>query len=167
MNSETVQIPPWWMVVIFGKNPRRTLLRLSLLVALTFILFKFLVLPIQVSGVSMEPAYLNGKVNFVNQLAYTWARPKRFDVVAIRMPGQRSMLLKRIVGLPGERVALRGGFVYVNGDRLEEPYVRLKGFYPPKETTLEPDHYFVIGDNRSVSVYLPVPVWQIVGKVMF
>ncbi len=156
------------MRAIFGRHPRRTLIRLSLLVALTVVLFKFFILPIQVSGSSMEKTYLDGRVNFVNRLAYTWAKPRRGDVVAIRVPTERDMLLKRIVGLPGERVALFDGEVFINGKRLDEPYVRLKHGYGMKELPpLEPNYYFVIGDNRKISVYFPVPVWQIVGKVMF
>src|SRR5262245_30550408 len=115
MKADIVETPVWWMRVIFGRHPRRTLLRLSLLVALTIVIFKFFVLPIQVSGLSMVPTYTDGKVNFVNQLAYVWAKPKRGDVVAIRMPTERDMLLKRIVGLPGERVAMWGGRIWING----------------------------------------------------
>ena len=156
------------MRVVFGRNPRRTFIRLTLLVVVTIVLFKFFVIPIQVSGLSMNPSYIDGKVNFVNQLAYTWSKPKRGDVVAIRVPGERDMLLKRIVGLPGERVALLNGSVFINGHRLKEPYVALKsGYTMPETPPLEPDFYFVIGDNRSVSVYFPVPAWHIVGKVLF
>lgn len=155
------------MRVVFGRNPRRTLIRLFLIVLVMVALFKFLVVPIQVSGVSMEPTYINGKVNLVNQLAYVWKKPRRGDVVAIRMPAERDMLLKRIVGLPGERVALIRGSVYINGRRLDEPYVRLKGGFFHREVTIEEDHYFVIGDNRNLSVFLQVPSWNILGKVIF
>ncbi len=156
------------MRMIFGRHPRRTLIRLSLLVSLTVIIFKFLILPIQVSGLSMTPTYSDGKVNFVNQLAYVWAKPKRGDVVAIRMPAERDMLLKRIVALPGERVAMHRGRIRINGEEIDEPYLRRwKGGLGFKEVPVEPDHYYVVGDNRGISVHFPVPIWQIVGKVMF
>ena len=167
MKTDAAEIPVWWMRVIFGRHPRRTLMRLCLLVALTIILFKFFVLPIQVSGFSMEKTYHDGKVNFVNRLAYTWTKPKRGDVVAIRMPNERDMLLKRIVALPGERVAMQRGRIYINGKELDEPYIRGKGGLGFTEVNVEPEHYYVVGDNRAVSVYFQVPVWRIVGKVMF
>ena len=167
MKADGLEMPVWWMRVIFGRHPRRTLIRLSLLVALTVVLFKFFILPIQVSGRSMEPTYIDGKVNFVNQLAYVWAKPKRGDVVAIRMPTERDMLLKRIVALPGERVAMWRGRIWINGKQIEEPYLRWKGGLRFDEVKVDPDHYYVVGDNRGISVYFPVPIRQIVGKVMF
>jgi signal peptidase I len=153
--------------MVFGRHPRRTLVRLLILVLATTVLFKFIILPIQVSGLSMMPTYQNGKVNFVNQLAYTWHKPQRGDVVAIRMPSERDMLLKRIVGLPGERIALIRGDVYVNGRKLEEPYMKKKRGLSNREIVVEEDHYFVIGDNRDVSVFLQAPAWNIVGKAIF
>ena len=78
------------------------------------------------------------------------------------------MWLKRIVGLPGERVALLGDRVWIDGRPLDEPFVLFPGrFVPPRQFTVEPDHYFVIGDNRNVSEFRQVPVWQLVGKVLF
>jgi len=169
MKTVSMQKPPWWIWIVFGRRPQRTLIRVTLLVALTFLVFKFLVIPIQVTGMSMAPTYQSGRINFVNQLAYAWSKPKRGDVVVVRTPGERYILLKRIVGLPGERVALREGKVWINGDLLDEPYMRRpwKQGISYREITVEPDHYFVVGDNRGVSVFRPVPIWQIVGKVMF
>ena len=170
MNSVTIDSqnsPAWWMRLIFGRHPRRTLIRLVLLVGLSVLLFKFLLLPIQVSGLSMEPTYINGKINFINRLSYAWSKPQRGDVVAIRSRVGNELLLKRIVGLPGETVAMQRGVVFINGERLEEPYVKLRGSFQMPEFKLEEDHYFVIGDNRGVSVYFPVPIWKILGKVLF
>jgi signal peptidase I len=168
MQAESLETPVWWMRVIFGRHPRRTLIRLTLLVALTIVLFKFFILPIQVSGRSMEPTYAHGRVNFVNQLAYVWAKPKRGDIVAIRVPGERDMLLKRIVALPGEHVSMKRGEIYIDGEPIEEPYIRRwKRGLDFEERAVEPDHYYMVGDNRGLSVYFQVPVWQIVGKVIF
>jgi signal peptidase I len=153
--------------MVFGRNPRRTLIRLLLLVVTSVVLFKYILLPIQVTGLSMAPTYLNGKVGLVNQMAYKWNKPKRGDVVAVRVPGEKDLLLKRIVALPGEKVALWNGRVFVNRQELEEPYVKTQGPFRMRELELEEDHYFVIGDNRNVSVYFQVPAWNIVGKVVF
>ena len=169
MNTVTEQDPPWWMRLIVGRRPRRTLLRLFVLVSLSVVVFRFVLLPIEIKGMSMRPTYTDGKVNFVNRLAYKWSKPKRSDVVAIQIPGE-GVLLKRIVGLPGERIALVNGKVYVNAKPLEEPYVRNKGegaISLATAITLEKAHYFVIGDDRDVTIARQVPGWEILGKVVF
>src|SRR5258706_6563553 len=112
--------PPLWMRVVFGRYPKRTLIRLTCLVVTTFVLFRFVLIPIRVSGFSMLPTYKEGRVSVVNHLAYRWKRPQRGDVVAVRLPEENNIvLLKRIVGLPGERVRLDHGRVLINGKLLE------------------------------------------------
>jgi signal peptidase I len=159
------------MRFIFGRNPRRTLLRLTSLVILSLILFRFILIPIRVSGFSMLPTYRDGKVNFINHQAYRWAKPKRGDVVAFRVPEEGNVvLLKRIVGLPGERIRVREGKVYINGELLAEPYVYPKGRpggSTRREIKLRDDEYFVMGDNRGISVFREIPQHYIIGKVLF
>ncbi len=161
--------------MIFGRNPKRTLIRLVCLVTLSIVLFRFVLIPIRVSGLSMAPTYKDGKVSLVNHLAYRWKKPQRGDVVAFWYVPDRVVLLKRIVGLPGERVQILQGHVYVNGQMLEEPYARLQnksllGPSPPPRTdpiTLKPGEYYFIGDNRPISVYGMVRESLILGKVIF
>jgi signal peptidase I len=78
--------------------------------------------------------------------------------------------VKRIVGLPGERVAIAGGFVRVNGTQLSEPYVLSRKPWDYDEVTLGPREYFVIGDNRGVASrgdFGRVDASRIVGKLLF
>jgi signal peptidase I len=158
--------------MVIGRRPKRTLARLGILVVLTLVFLKFFI-PIKVSGVSMAPTYLDGRVNLVNKLAYRWQKPKRGDVVAIRLAGERVMLLKRIIALPGERVAIRAGVVEIDGRSLDEPYVKFRKDprWDRPEKVLQEDEYLVIGDNRSMSDeyhdYGNVYEFQIVGKVLF
>jgi signal peptidase I len=158
---------PLWMRVIFGKNPNHTLARMIMVIIVSLVAFKFLFLPIRIEGRSMEPTYRDGRLNLVNQLAYVRARPQRGDVVAIRSANDRILILKRVIGLPGDTVELIDGMVKINGEAIDEPYVRIKGKDIRPPGTLDEDHYFVIGDNRNVTDYGEIRFWRIVGKVIF
>ena len=143
---------PWWIWITIGRSPRRTLIRLSVLVLITFVTFKFFVALIHVEGVSMAPTYRDGEIRFVNKLAYLRSKPQRGDVVAIKLAGGRVLLLKRIIGLPGDRVSIVRRAVFINGQPLAEPYLKLKPIpWLVPEFTVKDHHYFVIGDNRSMN----------------
>ncbi len=94
--------PHWLQVISVGRNPRNTLIRILILVVVCSLLFHFVLLPVKVDGISMQPTYKNRSVNIVNRWAYLWHEPRRGDVVAVRFTGLHEMLMKRIIGLPGE-----------------------------------------------------------------
>ena len=148
--------PHWLQVLAIGRRPRATLVRILVLSAVCFVTFKFVLLPIRVVGISMEPTYHDRRVNCVNRLAYLFHEPRRGDVVAIRFsrPGPLAnpseMLLKRIVGLPGETVAFHAGHVYINGQLLDEPYLKKPCDWEHEAVLCDPDQYYVVGDNRSM-----------------
>ena len=106
---------------VFGQNPRRTAVRVLVLAAVSFITFRWVLIPIRTEGSSMLPTYTPDRLHFVNRLAYGAGGPARGDVVAIQMAGPHVVYVKRIVGLPGERVAIAGGQVQINGTALAEP----------------------------------------------
>jgi len=133
-----------------GRNPRFTLVRACVLAAVAIAVFKFILLPVRVTGGSMEPTYHDTRVNFINRLAYWHREPHRGDVVGIRFAGHRVMLLKRVVGCPGELVGFQNGRVSINGEVLDEPYVKLPSDWSRTPVQLGPDEYFVVGDNRSM-----------------
>jgi signal peptidase I len=90
-------------------------------------------------------------VNFVNRLAYLFHEPRRGDVVAIRMPaGEHVMYMKRIVGLPGETVTFRKGYLYINGQPVEEQYLKLRGTWDHEPEQDRSDEYYFVGDNRDM-----------------
>jgi signal peptidase I len=146
----------WVRVVIIGRNWKLTLARLAVLVVTCIVVFRLILLPVRVEGISMQPTYRNGSVNFVNRLAYWRHGPKRGDVVGIRLSDPSIMwpslmYLKRVIGLPGETVTFVNGTVYINGRALNEPYE------PPNDcdwdlppVKLGPTEYFVVGDNRAM-----------------
>lgn len=163
--------PHWFQVIAFGRNPRYTLIRIAVLIVTCFVLFHFVFLPVRVDGISMLPTYKNGSLNLVNRLAYLWHEPQRGDVVSVRFaPGDHVMLMKRIIGLPGETVEFQDGTVFINGKPLPEPYEKLPSHWtlPPKK--LDADEYFIVGDNRSMPWQLHtfgrVERDHIVGKVL-
>lgn len=140
-----------------GRNPRTTLVRLAITLVLVFVGFRMSIQPILVQGISMQPTYRDGQRRFLNKLAYRFSPPQRGDVIGIREAGKQVLLLKRVVGLPGERLRIVQGTVLINGDPLEEPYllpptngVRNPAPWNLQEVRLGQDEHYVIGDNRSM-----------------
>lgn len=158
---------------IFGRNPTWTIVRILFVILVTLVLFKFVLLPIRVTGDSMLPTYRNGEVKFVNKLAYLRQDPERGDVVAVEYAGRQVLLLKRVIAVPGEIFEVRNGEVWINGERLSEPYVRGKipanedrSLGQTKPILLGPDEYMILGDNRNLSEGYFNRKNQIIGKVL-
>jgi signal peptidase I len=147
---EQRRLPRWVRIIVMGRNPKNTLMRVAILIVVSIVVFTFILLPIRVEGISMLPTYRDRSVNFVNRLAYLRHEPQRGDVVSIRLAGLHRMYLKRIIGLPGETVAFEKGRVLINGEVLDEPYQKspCDWYYPPVK--LGPDEYFAVGDNRTM-----------------
>jgi signal peptidase I len=127
----------------------------------------FLAQATQVLGQSMEPTLHSSQRVVIEKVTYRFHGPRRGDVVVINASGQSEMLIKRVVGLPGETIEVKDGHVYVNGARLEESWTMKPGggHYGPR--TVPPLHVFVLGDNRGASNdsrnFGPVPIEEIVG----
>ena len=157
--------------LVFGANPRHTAIRVAVLVAAAVVVFGVVLLPVRLSGISMEPTYNDGALNFANRLAFTWRQPARGDVVALRMAGPSVVYVKRIVGLPGERVEIAMGTVIIDGEPLLEPTVVYRAPWNVPALTLGDDEYFVIGDNRAMAVqnhdFGRTSRDRIVGKMLF
>jgi signal peptidase I len=169
-NSTAGSKPHWFHIVALGRKPRNTLIRIAILVAACFVVFKFILLPVRVEGISMLPTYKNRSWNFINRFAYCRHEPRRGDVVGIRLAGYHLMFLKRIVGLPGETVAFENGRVLINGKMLDEPYEKWKCDWTLPPEKIETNEYFVVGDNRTMPPedhkFGRVDRNRIVGKVL-
>lgn len=138
--------------IMIGKNPRRTL-RVALLLALvTFVVCRYVVLPVRVQGLSMEPTFRNRSMHLAYMLKYAKNAPRRADIVLISMSGRGTMYMKRVLALPGERISFMGGQLFINGEPINEGYLKKKGSWTMPEMSLRPDEYFVAGDNRSVDI---------------
>jgi signal peptidase I len=168
--SKPPQSPRWVRIVMIGRNPKATLVRVAVLVMTCFIVFKFVLLHIRVEGISMLPTYPDHSKHFVNRLAYLWHEPQRGDVVGIRLAGPHVMYMKRIIGLPGETVSFVDGRVLINGEVLDEPYEKTACDWNRAPVKLGPDEYFVVGDNRTMPeenhVFGKVERSRIVGKTV-
>jgi len=128
--------------------------------------------PGQVSGISMQPRIDSDEYVLINALSYRFARPERGDIVAFRHErAAPSVYLKRVIGLPGDHVAISGGIVSVNGVPLDEPYVRFRDTRSFATVVVPQAAYYVLGDNRANSddsrFWGFVPEADLIGRVMF
>jgi signal peptidase I len=168
--------PGWLQIVLIGRRPKYTLIRILVLVSVVALTTKFVLLPIRVEGISMEPTYRNHKIDCVNRLAYLLHQPMRGDVVAIRfsepdsLATPKELLMKRIIGLPGENVAFHEGRVYINGHLLDEPYLKSTCDWEHAPILCGPGQYYVVGDNRTMPFEYHVQGRadrdRIIGKVL-
>jgi len=127
--------------------------------AVTFLLALAIALPIRafvfspfvVDGHSMDDTLANREVMFTTKYDYRLGDPSRFDVVICRYPGRRENFVKRVVGVPGDTVAVQNGDLYINGERYDEEYIKHRPNYSMEAYTVQADEYFVLGDNRANS----------------
>jgi signal peptidase I len=173
-----------------GKRPPasrgRTVLEYAVLavvaISVALLIQAFLVKPYRIPSISLEDTLLIGDRVLVDRISWRFSDPQRGDIVVFYPPFAGPVLIKRIVGLPGETISLKDGAVYVDGRRLDEPYVRVVDGAPvPSEPfsngqpwslqepyTVPADNYFVMGDNRVDSgdsrEFGPVQRAQMVGR---
>ena len=124
------------------------------IIILIIILLKMYVIsPIRVNGTSMDPTLENGDIMILNKIGYRITKIKRFDIVVIKYKDE--LLIKRVIGLPGEKIKYVNNTFYVNGKKLDEEFDKTYTYnFSLKEigsTTVPDDSYFVLGDNREVS----------------
>ena len=162
-----MSLPRW----IAGANPRRTLIRVVVLVGVSYVVFGFVLLPVRGVGISMEPTIGSGDLIFINRLAYRFRPPQRGDIIAVRLAGRSVVYVKRLIALPGERVKIEAGAVSVDGAYLDEPYANKRDDWWLTEVTLGPDDYFVVGDNRSMRMenheFGTAPLARLIGPKAF
>ena len=122
-----------------------------------------------VQGPSMQPNLYYDQRVMVEKVTYRLIHgPRRGDVVIVDVPGEEEPLIKRVVALSGETVEVRGGYVFINGQLLEEPWTTQQGGPNYASTLVPPLHVFVLGDNRGSSrdsrSFGPVSVDQLIGR---
>lgn len=134
----------------------------------------FVIEPFIVPTPSMSPTLLVGDKVIVNKLEYEFTSVKRGDIVAIYSPLEKKNLVKRVIGISGETISFsEDDFVYIDGNKLEEPYLpeSVIPAYEVKTYKLGSNEFFVMGDNRNNSadsrVFGPISIEKIFGKVIF
>ncbi|WP_168122272.1 signal peptidase I [Paenibacillus sp. HB172176] len=96
---------------------------LVIAVVLVFFIRQFLFSPYIVDGPSMHPNFQTGERLIVNKILYTFEEPKRGEVVVFNVPEQGRKFIKRVIGVPGDKVRLEGDDLYINDEKVEEPYI--------------------------------------------
>ncbi len=147
----------------------RELIETLILTLVVFLLIRFALPNFRIEGFSMEPNFHDGQYLFVNKLEYAVHPPERGDVVVFLPPNSTTRdFIKRVIGLPGERVEIIDGAVQINGVPLAEPYPLNPGSYSFGPVTVGEDEYFVLGDNRNNSSdshsWGMLPAKKIIGK---
>ena len=147
-------------------------LSISLLVAGLIIVFLYQ--PVKVEGTSMQPGLSDQERIFINKFVYRLEPIERGDIVVFRYPGDTSKsYIKRVIAVGGDRVAIDDGRVYVNGQRVHEPYVpqQYRDSRSMDPLVVPKGSYFVLGDHRSSSSdsrdFGPVERKYIYGKAVF
>jgi signal peptidase I len=133
----------------------------------------FVVRPLAVASGSMSPTICQGDWVFVDVWDHDIAGLSRGDLVAVRAPGAEGPLVKRVAGLPGDTVAINDALLYVNKQRVDEPYVDVAAidalYYGP--VVVPDDAILVLGDARASSVdsraFGPVPGDGVIGRVLY
>lgn len=148
-----------------------------LALVLVVVIRLFVFQPFVVSGNSMEPNFNNGDYLIIDELSYLFSEPERGDVVVLRFPkDETQFFIKRVIGLPGERVEISQNKVKIYSDSdpagkvLREDYLASGTVTAGNETiVLKSDEYFVLGDNRASSsdsrIWGVLPRRDIIGKV--
>jgi signal peptidase I len=124
----------------------------AIIIAIFIVVFIFQ--PVKVEGTSMQPRLVDQERIFVNRFIYRFSDVQRGDVVVFWFPRDQSKsFIKRVVGVPGDRVEIRRGIVFVNGSRIIEPYLEpeFQDFRSFDNAIVPPGHYFVLGDHRNSS----------------
>lgn len=128
--------------------------------AVAIFLFVYLLIlqPHKIKGQSMEPNFHDAEFLLTDKVTYRFNEPERGDVIVFKAPPDgKEEFIKRIIGLPGEKISVKGGSIYINDQRLDEPYLEDKStlggnfLSEGQEYTVKPDEYFVLGDNRDHS----------------
>jgi len=126
------------------------LLRIAVVAVTAFIIFKFVFIPFRIQGESMAPTYVTGSFNFCFALRYLFPKPAPSDIVLVQMAEQNVMLLKRIVATAGQSVEFKEGQLFVDGKKINEPYVSGQSDWNIPLTVVKPGHVYVVGDNRGM-----------------
>ena len=156
----------------------REVAEVVVLAVILYVGISFAVQAVHVEGLSMYATLDNNVYLIANKIDYRLHAPQRGDIVILRPPTNNSTdFIKRIIGLPGERILIRSGVVYINGHRLDEPYLPeawVSDTNWPENSSgrvLGADEYFVMGDNRNRSqdsrFFGPISRDRIDGKAWF
>lgn len=170
-------------ILIYLDDIIETIVTCLISVVVCLILVNYLFMPVRVDGTSMYPQLKNNQIGFASIIGKNTKGIERFDIVVIYVEQKNENLVKRVIGLPGEKISFVGDTLYVNDvavaqDFLDQQYVDEQTaisytglFTNDFEVQLNEDEYFCLGDNRLVSLdsryYGPFSLEQIKAKSIF
>lgn len=160
------------------KVKTKQLFQILLAVFITALILRiFFIDSFTVKGDSMAPTILDGDYVFVDKISYYFKNPGREDIIVAKPRSRPEKIIKRIIGLPGERIEISEGHIYIKENRqdtgkiLKEEYLNLPATPAIGITTikLDPKEFFALGDNRYISIDSrelgPIDGWDIYGRV--
>lgn len=158
----------------FRSHVRSWLRDLAISIAASAFIIVWIYQPVRVEGTSMQPRLHDNDRLFINKFVYSFEKIERGDVVVFHYPGDPAKsYIKRVIALPGDDLRIEDGTVYVNRQRLAEPYVppRFEDSRSVAQKIIPAGSYWVMGDHRSISSdsrdFGPVPRGLIYGKAAF
>ena len=136
---------------------------------IAFIIITFIGQVTVVRGASMEPTLHNNERLIANKISYRFESPKRSEILIFKPPLEiKRNYIKRIIGIPGDKIEIIKGEIYLNDNKLEENYIEYKSYEDLSAVLVPDDSFFVLGDNRSNSsdsrYWGFVPRKNVVGK---
>ena len=120
-----------------------------IIVVVVILIRTFIITPALVDGASMDNTLKDGQLVIINKFSMIVSKPKRFDIVVVKNNDSHDKIIKRVIGLPNEKIVYRDNNLYINGELYKEDYVL--GNTTDYEVETGEDEYFVLGDNREVS----------------
>lgn len=136
------------------------------IVVVVVLIRTFIITPVRVDGDSMKNTLKNGDI----LLLYKLGSINRLDIIVLDEEKDNEKIIKRVIGLPGETVAIKKGKIYVNDKVIDDEYAYGETSDYDK-VTLEDDEYFILGDNRLISkdsrYFGPIKKSEIKGKIVF
>lgn len=146
--------------------------------AIMVMIYLFIMSPQEISGASMETNFHNGEFILTNKIEYKFTDPKRGDIVIFKSPRNKEIdYIKRVIALPGETIRLSNSIFFINGKKVDEPYLApgtytFGGSFLIENTdfVVPKGKYFVVGDNRPHSSdsreFGPIAKEDFIGKAL-
>ena len=130
------------------KNALKEISSYLIIIIVVLLIKSFIFTLVRVNGSSMDKTLHEGNIMILNLLDHSFERE---DIIVADKSVEGSLIIKRIIGLPGERISCKDGIIYINDTKYDDPYANgeTSDF---KEITLKNDEYFILGDNRVVSL---------------
>lgn len=152
--------------MIFIKRIIKELIPYIIIVIVVVLIRSFIATPVRVDGDSMNKTFKNGDI----LILYKLSKIKRFDVIVLHEEKDNEKIIKRVIGMPGDTVAIKDGEIYINDEKIDDEYAY--GMTTDYDRiTLKSDEYFILGDNRLISkdsrYFGPIKEKEIKGKVIF